>query len=112
MRITLNVTKNNLPRIEAQFDDGVADVINHGILTAIEAADPLTRVDTGALIGNKVIDYASPGKFEGEIHWAQEYAEYQNAGTVYMDGTHFADEGAKAGHEDIVSGLADFAGRF
>lgn len=112
MKIDVVVTRNMLPGLADRFENEVADVINHGILTAIEAADPLTRVDTGDLIGNKFPTYAEPGKLEGEIHWAMEYAEYQNSGTVYMDGTHFADEGAKAGHDDIEAGLSGLLGGF
>ena len=38
MKITINVTRNQLPGLADRFDDELADVINHGILAAIEAA--------------------------------------------------------------------------
>jgi hypothetical protein len=97
MRIRLTVARNDLPRLRATFDSDVADGINHGIDTAIERADPLTRVDTGDLIANKTMEYASGGKLEGSVTWNMEYAAHQNYGTVYMSGTGFADEGAEQG---------------
>lgn len=102
-KLSIHVTRNELPRFSQKFLPGVADAINHGINSAIEAADPLTREDTGDLIGNKDIDYATEGNLEGEIVWAMEYAVYQNYGFTHyrsgehIAGTHFADEGAEVG---------------
>lgn len=98
MRIRINVARNNLPRFANAFEDEVADAINHGINSGIEAGDPRTPVDTGNLVGNKVIQYASAGNLEGEIHWAAEYALYQNSGTGRgVPASGFADEAAEVG---------------
>ena len=102
-RITVDVARNDLPRISASFMGNVAELINSTVDAAHEAADPLTPRDLGYLAGNVVKSTASEGNLEGEIHWTQEYAAYQNDGFTHwksgehVAGTHYADEGAKAG---------------
>lgn len=107
VRMRILVGRNDVPRLANTFLPGVADAINHGINSAIEAADPLTREDTGDLIGNKDIQYATEGKLEGEVVWEMEYAVYQNEGTYKMSGTHFADEGAEVGGRAMRDKAAD-----
>ena len=103
--VTLTVRANECPRIAGQFEGNVARVLNRAVDVCIAVADPLTRRDTGALVGNKAITYASEGSLSAEVAWNQEYAIYQNSGTVYTSGTFFADSGAEAGGQAIAAGM-------
>jgi hypothetical protein len=99
---SIHVVRNDFPGIAGRFDQGVSDALDLAVLTCIEVADPLTRVDLGFLKGNKTIERGAEHR---EITWNQEYAAHQNSGTVYMSGTHFADIGADAGMERLQSEL-------
>lgn len=104
--IDIIVKRNDFPRIAARLDQGVQDALDSAVLTTIETADPLTRRDTGSLVGNKTIDAGAESR---TITWNQDYAAYQNFGTYKMSGTHFADLGADAG---IVRLEAELRGIF
>ena len=99
----IDVISNQFPRLVAQVDDRVNDALDVAVLTAIETADPLTRRDTGALVGNKTIERDAESR---TIHWNQEYAAYQEFGTYKMSGTHFASNGADAGIDRLQAELA------
>lgn len=86
----ITVAKNDLPRMAARFGPAVADVINNAVENLLYAADPNTPVDTGALRGNKTIQWASGGAYEGAVYWNQYYAIYVHDGTYRMDGRPFA----------------------
>lgn len=94
---------NKIPGVMPRCNQGAAAAINTAVMATIRSADPLTRVDTGALKSNKEIVTASPGSLSGSVTWVQEYAIYQNSGTVYMSGTHFADQGAAAARPTFES---------
>lgn len=96
------VRSNDCPRIAGRIDAGVDRALDRAVLTCIAVADPLTRRDTGALIGNKTIERGDDSR---TITWNQDYSGFQNYGTVYMSGTHFAETGAAAGHEALQAGL-------
>lgn len=104
--ISITVTRNDFPRIASRLDKGVQDALDNAVLATIEVADPLTRRDTGDLIGNKTIEVGAEHRV---INWNADYAAYQNFGTYKMSGTHFADRGADAGLERL---MADIQGIF
>jgi len=99
------VVSNLFPGLAGQFDAMVEDALDIGVLTCIEAADPQTRRDTGALVANKTI-----GRGQGwrDVTWNQDYAAYQNDGTRFMEGTQFANRGADA----ALPVIQDRLGRF
>ena len=96
------VTRNDFPRIVRKLDQGVEDALDNAVVSTIEVVDPLTRRDTGDLIGNKTVEVGAEHR---EVHWNQDYAAYQNSGTYKMSGTHFADKGADAGLETLLNEL-------
>lgn len=96
---------NRIPGVPAKADAGAADALNKAVARTIQVADPLTRVDRGLLKGNKRIVNASPGSLTASVDWLQEYAIYQDKGTVFMSGTFFADNGAEAARPQLVSDM-------
>ncbi len=108
MSVSIEVTLNRFPQLAGQFDTMVEGALDDGVKTTIATADPLTRVDTGELRGNKTIER---GQGSRTITWNQDYAAFQNDGTIYMSGTHFANQGADAALPVINSHLSRFGGR-
>ena len=109
MRATVTVTHNLFPRFASTFPAAVEAATKEAIATTIEVADPLTPVDTGMLRANKAITVSAEA---GEIHWAQEYAGYQNYGTSRgVVGKHFVDQGVEAGARAWTDALAGLEGR-
>lgn len=98
---------NNLGAIAATIQPFVEDTLDHGVVTLIEVADPLTRVDTGALRANKSMTKSAGLR---EVQWNQSYSAYQNYGTYKMEGTHFATIGADAAQDVIDTRLAQWEG--
>ncbi len=101
------VVKNLLPGIADRFGDQVATAINVALVETGNAADPATRVDTGALRAGKVFTFAAAGNPSGELLWTQDYAAYQNGGTRYMAGTNFANIGVEAATPGFLASLSD-----
>lgn len=93
---------NDFPELAGRVEDAVEDALDQSVQVTIQVADPLTRVDTGALKGGKQINRTSES---AEVIWTADYAAYQNFGTYKMSGTHFADIGAEAGARALVSAL-------
>lgn len=105
MAITIrtSVPVNRFPQIASRIDQGVTAALDHAVQTCIAAADPLTRVDTGALVGNKQIERGGDSR---TVTWTESYAGYQNDGTIYMSGTHFANAGFDAASPGFISDLS------
>ena len=100
--VSIVVTKNDFPRIASRLSRGVDRALDLAAVSAIEVADPLTRRDTGALVNNKSVEKGAESR---TVHWHQNYAAFQNGGTRYQSGTHFADKGADAGLEVLMAEL-------
>ena len=99
---------NHLPRIASTLDPYVEDALDHGVVTLLEVADPLTPVDTGALLANRSASRIAGGR---EVVWTQHYAVYQEFGTSRgVTAKRFARTGADAGLEVINGLLADWEG--
>ncbi len=108
MSVSIEVRLNRFPQLAGQFDAMVEGALDAGVVTAIAVADPLTRRDTGALVANKTIERSQGQR---TLTWNQDYAAFQNDGTIYMSGTHFANQGADAALPVINSHLSRFGGR-
>lgn len=104
MAISLDiaVVSNRFGSIAGQMEGVVNDALDNAVLALIETADPLTRRDTGALVGNKTIESGGESR---TVTWNQDYAAYQNFGTYKMTGTHFAELGADAALPVLLEGL-------
>lgn len=96
------VRRNDCPRIAARLGDAVDDALDNAVATCIEVADPLTPVDTGALRANKSIER---GNYSRTVTWNQDYAVYQEKGTVHIPARPFAEPGADAAMPVLVSDL-------
>ena len=99
---------NHLSRIASSLDPYVEEALDHGVVTVMEVADPLTPVDTGALRANRAANRIPGGR---EIIWIQHYAAYQEFGTSRgVPAKRFARTGADAGIEVINGLLAGWEG--
>lgn len=108
MSVSIEVTLNRFPQLAGQFNPMVESALDAGVQTAIATADPLTRVDTGALRGNKTIERSQGSR---TITWNQDYAAFNEMGTYRMSAQPFAAPGADAALPVIESHLSRFGGR-
>lgn len=91
------VTDNLFGQIASQAGNDVAGKMRAGMMNYLIIADRLTPVDKGLLKANKTIvvpTKAFGSNPKGKITWNQEYGIYQNFGTVYIPGVHFAEKAA------------------
>lgn len=108
----INVTHNRFGPIANSAAAGVASRMRTGMLQFLMIADRKTPVDEGLLKGNKTIVAPTASLFgnpKGKITWNQHYGIYQEFGTVYMPGVHFASQAAAMIMPDYV---ASFKGVF
>lgn len=99
---------NNLGKIAATIQPFVEDTLDHGVITLIEVADPLTPVDTGALKANKAIEKKTMAR---DVIWLQSYAAYQEFGTSRgVPAKKFGATGADAAIEVINDRLGRWEG--
>lgn len=75
LRATVTIRSNKLPGMDGRLRTAVRDALTKGALDIYAASLPLTPVDTGALRAN--VTATADG-----VHWQQEYAAYQEFGTV------------------------------
>lgn len=105
MSATIRVVVNRLPALAGHVDTTLETALDAGVAAAIATADPLTPVDTGALRANKSIEREAGGR---TITWNQEYAAFNEWGTVNMSARPFATPGADAAVPVIEAELARF----
>lgn len=99
---------NNLGRISRTIEPYVEETLDHGVVTLIEVADPLTPVDTGVLRSNKAIHKKTMAR---DVIWLQHYAAYQEFGTSRgVEAKKFGATGADAAIEVIDGRLAAWEG--
>lgn len=103
---TISIRSNRFPALATTFIRGVDDALDLATATCLEVANPMTPVDTGALVSNKTIDR---GEYSREITWNQEYAAFQNNGTVHIAPKQFADRGAEAAEPALLQSLRGLA---
>lgn len=105
MAITGQVTVNSnlFPAIAAQMDSRINAAFDHAVQTLFAVADPLTRKDTGRLVSDKTIERSD---FNRIVIWNAPYAQFQNHGTIFMEGTQFGDRGFDAASPVLVADLA------
>ncbi len=109
MSVSIEVSLNRFPQLAGQFDAMVEGARDAGVQTALATADPLTPVDTGALVANKTIERSQGQR---TITWNQDYAAFQEFGTSRgVPANQFAAQGADAALPVITSHLGRFGGR-
>jgi hypothetical protein len=84
MNVELSVTKriNILPRMATDIRPRVALILNKAIDDVSVRAHPRTPVDKGLLRANQRRIYATESNLVSRLHWLQQYAIYQEMGTV------------------------------
>lgn len=82
MSVSVQVVKNGFKGGGARLQSNVASAMRSGIDQLNHRSVRYTPVDTGELRANKTIDYPQPGDLTGKLTWNQEYAAYQEFGTV------------------------------
>lgn len=108
MIAAVRATSNRLAELSASLSVLADEALDHGAVSCIEAAAPNTPVDTGALVGNVVIEKVPGGV---NVLWLMHYAVYQNFGTSRgVPAAGFAEAGAEAGIDAINSHLATWGG--
>lgn len=90
---------NRVGKVGEKLERETERILDIAVDAGIQAADPVTRHDTGELRRNKRIDES---KGERVVLWLQDYAAYQDQGTVHQSGTNFTGAAAKAGTNVIV----------
>lgn len=103
MSISIVVDYNHLGRIASNMQGALDDALGTAALTIVAVADPLTRVDTGALRANKSITRTASSV---EVTWNQEYAAYNELGTIYMSPRPFARPGLEAAEPQFLASLS------
>lgn len=82
MSVSVQVVHNGFRGGGERLQRNVASAMRSGIDQLNYRSVRYTPVDFGYLRDNKTIDYPQPGNLVGKITWNQEYAAYQEFGTV------------------------------
>lgn len=93
MDVEIIVIENLFPEIAGRIESGMPGALDTLGQTAKAAADAVTRVRTGALVGNQTV--TNDGQTWTNT-WEMSYAIYQAEGTYKMSGTHFPEVGIDA----------------
>lgn len=89
---TLEVKSNHLPQLSQQARTRGQEAVNKTIHDCQAFSAHFTPVDTGFLVGSSGVEI---GDMEAWLRWGAEYAKYQNNGTRFITGHHFAEQGAE-----------------
>lgn len=107
MDVEIIVAENLFPEIAARIEDANRTALNAGGQAAKAAADAVTRVRTGALVGNQTVENDGTNWMNT---WAMFYAIYQDFGTYKMTGTHFGEAGIDAAAPGFLAALTSALG--
>lgn len=89
--LRLEIKYNKFPQIAKALPQAADDIQARTVFMLVQAADPITPVDTGNLKNNKTIDPGGGGK-AGSVHWHAPYAGFVNYGTRRMPARPFIDQ--------------------
>ncbi len=107
--IRIEVVKNILPRLAADFPRRTSEAIGLGLFKVLEEADPRTPRDTGNLAGGAMVRF-SPGAHEGSVYWPAPYAAYQELGTRFHAPQPFAKPAVDIVQPQLIDALRQAAG--
>ncbi len=88
---SIRVERNEFPKVQRDLPNGVDVGLGRVAERVVYYARPYVRVKTGALRGDTSVAKVRQGHWRAM--WNRPYAIFQNFGTVYMSGTHFAERG-------------------
>lgn len=100
--IAIVVDFNRFGSISRELGQKIDDALDMAALQIIEVADGLTPVDTGALRANKTIERTAESV---TVTWNQEYAAYNEMGTIHMSPRPFARPGLEAAEPAFLAAL-------
>lgn len=98
----LEVKSNRLPGIKGEARSRAQAVITKTAYDCQAFSISFTPVDTGFLLSTSGVEI---GDLEGWVKWGAEYAKYQNDGTRYITGRHFAEQGAKIAEPGFIEAM-------
>ncbi len=90
MSISIQVLRNDFPKIGRGLEGRVADINTKAAFDCIAAAAPLTPVDTGALKNSGAVSPGNAANPTATVSWAQAYAPHVELGTARMAAQPFA----------------------
>jgi hypothetical protein len=104
MSVTVEVRFNHFPGMPARLNGADRDIRMKWAQDVRAASIPYTPVDTGALVNNVTVE-------PGSVHWHQEYAAYQNMGTVFIAPKLFANHGADVATPGAIAAYRQIEGQ-
>jgi hypothetical protein len=104
MSVTVEVRMNKFPGMPGRLQAADRDIRTKWGLDVRAASIPLTPVDTGALVNNVELGV-------GEVHWIQDYAAYQNMGTIFIAPKLFANHGVERATPGAIAAYRQLEGR-
>ena len=107
MEVEIVVALNLFPELAARLGTAIPAALTQATQVALDAADAVTRVRTGALKANKTIENDGQNV---TVTWNQFYAIYQCEGTYKMTGTHFGEAGIDAAAPGFLAALTSALG--
>jgi hypothetical protein len=104
MTVTVDVRVNKFPGMPARLAAADRDIRTKWAFDVRAASAPYTPVDTGALVNNVQVE-------AGSVHWLQDYAAYQNMGTVFVTPKLFANHGVDVATPGAVAAYRQLESR-
>lgn len=101
---TLELNYNHIPGLTGAARTKAQAAVDKTIHDCQAFSVSFTPVDTGFLLGSSGI---TTGDLEAWLSWGAEYAIYQNMGTRYIAGNHFAEQGAKLAETGFISAMRE-----
>jgi HK97 gp10 family phage protein len=85
--LTLEIKKNDFEKLAKQLPNKTSVVVRKTAMDILAYSVPETPIDTGFLRNSASVSYNAT---QASVHWAAEYAIYQEFGTRYFEGKLFA----------------------
>lgn len=110
MSVSVEVRRNDFPRIASRFVPEVDAITTLHVFKVHETADPNTPRASGDLANNVVVTPMSGGQ-GGQVHWLMGYSGYVNGGTVHMAAQPFATNAADQVFPQWQQAMSQIEGR-
>lgn len=104
MTVTIVERFNKFPGMPARLTAADRDIRTKWAFDVRAGSVPLTPVDTGALVNNVQVE-------PGSVHWLQDYAGYQNGGTIFVAPKLFAQHGVELATPGATAAYRQLEGR-
>ena len=101
---TIEVKSNRCAQLAGEARSKAQLAVDKTIHDCQAFSAPFTPVDTSFLVNSTGIE---SGDLEAWLRWGAEYAKYQNGGTRYITGRHFAEQGAKLAEPGFIAAMRE-----